>query len=344
MSIAEKAKNAIAGNKEQLENALQELPSLPAGMMQTKTGYVTAVQVIRPRVLPEVERRVLEEASIAGDDFYYSWQQGGETIEGLSVGAALAMVRNFGNCAVDVKVEEQPFSYIFSATFIDLETGFNLTRTFRQNKQSPKSKSGKDIYKGERGIDIVFQIGQSKAIRNVVLNAVPNWLSKKVIMKSKDKIINQIKEMGIPKASQKIIDKAKKLGIPIENIQAIFGKTWDVEHIVQISSALRAIEDGVENASDRFPDVAHPEQQPEPPNTDSGNKENPTIEDTPPVNPIIAASNKIKEAYYTDIRKTKTEKQKTFITQNIDRDFSSGNLTEEDYNDLKKLLSLLQTK
>ena len=241
-------------------NSLQTLEAevidpVVGGAIQTKTSYTTAMQIIRPRNLTVVTQRVLEEASIAGDEFYYSWSQGGSTIEGLTVGAAMAIARNMGNCAVPVTVEETKDTYIFTATFIDLETGFNLQRSFRQNKISPKSKSGKEIYSGERGADILFQIGQSKAIRNVVLNAVPNWLSKKVIEKAKENISKKIEQMGTEKAKAYIIKKAEALKVSLDVIESSFGKMggWDTVKMVQISGAFRAIEDGFANIQDAFP-------------------------------------------------------------------------------------------
>ncbi len=200
----------------EINQALQSAPELsetPAGMLRTQTQYSTAVQVIRPRSLQAVERRCLEEAAIAGDSFYYSWMQGGEPIEGLTIGAALAMARNFGNCVLECKVEEQVGSYVFYGAFIDLETGFNLVRPFRQNKQSPVNKEGKAVYKGERGNDIIFQIGASKAIRNAAFNAMPKWLADKVMETSKEGVIDKIKKMGIEKAKSMITRKAAALGI-----------------------------------------------------------------------------------------------------------------------------------
>ena len=65
-------------------NNINDLPVLDAeivnneiGAIQTKTSYTTAMQIIKPRNLAVVQERVLQEASIAGDEFYYSWSQGG---------------------------------------------------------------------------------------------------------------------------------------------------------------------------------------------------------------------------------------------------------------------------
>ncbi len=235
------------------------------GLMRTQSAYSTAIQVIKPRNLNSVIQRCLEEAAIAGDEFYYAWKQGGEIIEGTTVGAALAIARNWGNCAVDCKVEETPNAYIFHGAFIDLETGFNLVRPFRQNKQSPKNKKGEDIYKGERGKDIVFQIGASKGIRNAVLNGVPKWLTSKVMVKAKENVAKKIQDMGVEKARALIVKKASALGIVTDRLESVYGRqpSWDVEKLVMLSGAIRSIEDGYESAEVLFP-IDEPDETKQP--------------------------------------------------------------------------------
>lgn len=244
--------------------AVQEMGVTPTDLvargdtlMQQKTKYSTAVQIVKPRNLQQVVNRCLEEAAIAGDDFYYSWSQGGKVIQGLSVGAAVAIARNFGNCVVEGSVNETYNTYLFEATFIDFETGFNLTRAFRQNKRPPVDKNGKPIYSGERGEDIVFQIGQSKAIRNVVLNAMPVWLVSKVLDKAKENVSGKIEKMGKENARVMLVQKAEALKIPIERIEAHYGKvkSWEIESLVKISGGIRAIENGHDNVDGVFPAV-----------------------------------------------------------------------------------------
>ena len=249
------ARQSMDGSIEGVE-VFEVTPQKPGStMMQTKTQFTAAVQIQEKRDLMIVQERCLQEASIACDDFYYSWEQGGKMIEGVTIGGALAIARNWGNDAVVCRVEELPNSYIFHGDFIDLETGFNLSRPFRQNKQSPKKKSGADIYTGDRGIDIIFQIGASKAIRNVVLNAVPKWLSNKVLAKAKEGVATKIKQMGKEKARQFITDKANAVKVEIENIEENYGLVtgWDVEKMVLIWGGLKAIEDGMEKAEVVFP-------------------------------------------------------------------------------------------
>lgn len=224
------------------------------GLMQTRSDYSTAVKVVNKRDLNQVESRCLAEAARGGEEFYYSWSQGGSIIEGLTVGAAEMIVRNWGNCAVNVKVQETHNSYIFYAAFIDFETGFNIVRPFKMSKQSPKKRDGRDIYTGERASDIIFQIGTSKATRNVVLNAVPKWLSKKVLDLSKQNIIGQIKEMGPEKAKEKVLKKIESMKIPIDRVESNYGKvkSWDIDKVVAVMGALRSIEDGIESVEEVF--------------------------------------------------------------------------------------------
>lgn len=236
-----------------------------SGLMQTKSPYSTAVQVIKSRDLNKIEAMCINEAARAGDSFYYSWSQGGSIIEGLTVGAALMMVRNWGNCAVDTRVQETPNGYVFYGAFIDLETGFNLVRPFKMSKQSPKNKQGKEIYSGERGKDIIFQIGASKAIRNVVTNAVPKWLSEKVLETAKKNVVGQVEKMGKVAALDKITKKAEALSIPFDRIEANYGKkdSWDTGKIVAVMGAIRSVEDGIESIETVFADKVATNGEPE---------------------------------------------------------------------------------
>lgn len=247
-----------------------EYGNLPeTGLMQTRSPYSTAVQVIKPRNVNLVLEKCKNEAALGGESFYYSWSQGGSIIEGLTVGAALMMIRNWGNCAVDVKVQESPNGYIFYGAFIDLETGFNLVRPFKMSKQSPKNKQGRDIYSGERGKDIIFQIGASKATRNVTLNAIPKYIADEVIAIAKKNVVKQVEKMGIPAAIEKILKKADALKIPFDRIEANYGKkeSWNTNKIVAVMGALRSVEDGIESMDEVFADKVAVNGEPEIKNT-----------------------------------------------------------------------------
>ncbi|MGE5410063.1 MAG: hypothetical protein ACM3MI_03810 [Clostridiales bacterium] len=231
-----------------------------AALMQTKTPYSTAVQVIRARNLEAVERRCLMEAAIAGEEFLYQWpvrerQKDGsyknKQLIGLSVGAALAIARNMGNNAVDVTVEEKPDAYYFHGAYIDLETGFNLRRAFRQRRTQ---NIGEKMKNDDRSQDIVFQIGQSKAIRNVVLNAIPVWLAKKVQDSALNSFSDKV-EKDPTKYKKMCVDLAKKISVPLERLENKYGKEagWDSRKVVSLIADLRTLEDGYDDIDNIFP-------------------------------------------------------------------------------------------
>jgi hypothetical protein len=59
-------------------------------------------------------------------------------------------------------------AWVFYARFTDIETGFSMERAYRQRKSQSSIKS-RDA---DRQLDIAYQIGQSKAIRNCVVNSL----------------------------------------------------------------------------------------------------------------------------------------------------------------------------
>lgn len=249
------------------ENALEILPKelspaseLIAGgnaLRKIQTEFTTAVAVQKPRDRRAVINACEEEAAIAGDEFYYSWtvksKDGPKLVEGLSIQAGLAAARNWGNCAIPCFYEESANSYTFTATFLDMETGFNLQRTYKQRKKPNIGMKDQD-----RAEDIVFQIGQSKAIRNVILNALPSWLTSKMLAKAKEEVITKIKKMGVPVAKEKAVSFFKKYGVGVDRIETKINKKyigWNEEDLVLLQGAMNSLLTGQESADSLFPAV-----------------------------------------------------------------------------------------
>ncbi|MBF0474184.1 MAG: hypothetical protein HQK93_10730 [Nitrospirae bacterium] len=164
-------------------------------------------------------------------------------------------MRNFGNSAVTIDVVESANTYIFTANFIDVETGFTLQRAFRQAK---KKNIGKK-YDQDRAEDIIFQIGQSKAIRNVVNNAMPSWIINQMIQKAKENIIGRINSKGLNAAKQDTLSFFQRQGIEIERIEAKIGKKpvhWIAEDLALLHGAIRSLSDGQESAEELFPPIS----------------------------------------------------------------------------------------
>lgn len=238
-------------------------------VQQVRSAFCTAVAVQRPRILKDVARRVQEEAALAGEDFYYGWRAGADAIEGPSVKMAMCIARNWGNCAVDtLPVQDLPDCWIFTAAFVDLETGFTLTRQFRQSKDW--KVHGK--LDEERKADVRFQIGQSKAVRNVILNAIPSSLVSRALEAAKqgvrDELDKLIKEHGFAKVADRLISALSKAGVKEYAVLAKCGvadrKGLGVDHLVVLRGDLNALQNGQERAEVLFPAVEQKQGAAEP--------------------------------------------------------------------------------
>jgi hypothetical protein len=226
-------------------------------LQKSGNEFTQAIAIQKPRQRQDVIKNCEEEAAIAGEEFYYSWtvksKKGPVLVEGLSVGGALAAARNWGNCALPCSVEETKTHYVFTATFLDLETGFNMQRVFKQRKE--QNIGMKDEARAE---DITFQIGQSKALRNVALNAMPTWLTRRMLDKAKEQVIAKITKMGLPVARQKAMDFFEKHGIEIDRVEKKMAKNqthWDAEDLAIIQGAMSSLVNGQESADSLFPEV-----------------------------------------------------------------------------------------
>ncbi len=256
----------------QRNGAMVPMQPPTAPIQKIETRYATAIQVQKPRSLPDVSRRLCEEAALSGDAFFYGWGAGQDKIEGPTVKLANAAVRCYGNCAIDMApVQETHDAWIFTAIFIDLETGFTMPRQFRQSK----TWTVHGRHDAARKEDIRFQIGQSKAIRNLVLNALPSGLIDRAMETAKNnaraKLTAHIERIDKEKGAGKglvtsvdwVIKCLAKVGVKEETILSkldIASRTAiDVDRLLILHADLGAIEGGEVRAEELYP-PAKPEE------------------------------------------------------------------------------------
>lgn len=249
-------------------NALQQSLSEGKAIQRVQTAYTTAVAVQRPRSITKVTANVLEEAKLAGASFYYGWtvkdRATGKTnkIEGPAIDLAMCAARNYGNCAIDIEVEESQSHYTFRGVFIDLESGFTCPRLYKQRRGQDIGMKDK-----ERGEDIVFQIGQSKAVRNAVIRALPAWLIDQAIETAKAAEITKIKPENIAIARARSFDFFRQYGVTQERIEDKMGRKmddWTDQDIVELRGMATALKEGRITAIELFPEVEVKEKDKEP--------------------------------------------------------------------------------
>jgi hypothetical protein len=243
------------------ETYLPGLVTPPVPLMRSQTQFHTAVAVQRPRNLDKVVAAVLREAEFAGDAFYYSFPMGGKKIEGPSIGLAMAVAREWGNCAVPVEYYETAAEWVFNAHFVDLERGFTVSRVFRKKKGKGAFKKLED----DRAEDMTFQAAQSRAIRNVVLAGVPRWLTDQAKERAKDAVLKGISKEGLAAATEKALKFLAGYGITEERVMALLGKPkneWASEDIATLRGLASQLKDGQATAEQLFPPLEAKEEPP----------------------------------------------------------------------------------
>ncbi len=230
--------------------AMSAAPPVP--LLRSQTQFHTAVAVQRPRNLDKVVAAVLREAEFAGDAFYYSFPMGGKKIEGPSIGLAMAVAREWSNCAVPVEYYETATEWVFNAHFVDLERGFTVSRVFRKKKGKGAFKKLED----DRAEDMTFQAAQSRAIRNVVLAGVPRWLTDQAKERAKEAVLKGISKEGLAAATEKALKFLAGYGITEARVLAVLGKPkheWASEDIAALRGMASQLKDGQATAEQLFP-------------------------------------------------------------------------------------------
>jgi len=239
----------------------------PQALQRVKTEYVTAVRVQKARDFQRVVAAVINEARMAGASFYYYWEQFDKKkgkmvpIEGPSVDMAMSFARNYGNCAVEIEEEETATHFKFKACFIDLESGFTLPRLFRQRKGQ---SLGNKMDQG-RQEDVIYQLAQSKAQRNAIVKAMPEWLKEQAMAEAKAAEQRKVQTQNIQPVIQKILDFFAQYGIPKETIEANRTRpveSWTPEDIVHLRGMATAIKENRISPAEIFqnrPETASPE-------------------------------------------------------------------------------------
>lgn len=266
----------FSGTREEMSPS-QQLIADGGALQKVETKYTTAVAVQKPRSISRVSANVLEEAKLAGTSFYYRWEVWDKTkgrkvpIQGPSIDLAMCIARNYGNCAIDVQMNETLTHYIFKGVFIDLETGFTVPRLFRQRK----SQSLSDKMDRERQEDIVFQIGQSKAQRNAIVKAAPGWLVDQAIQEAERSELAKIKPENIALARARVLEFFGKHGADQESIEKSIGRPadkWTAQDIVNLRASATALQEGRVSVQELF-------EAKEPENTKPDPKTEQTTED-----------------------------------------------------------------
>lgn len=271
----------------------------PGGAM----GFVGAQPVPVRRDLAAVMRDLKIMAAMAGDRYFYRWdvknKDGSvQTVIGPSIKAANDIARLYGNNHVAVRAFDEGRHWTFYARFHDVESGYSLERAFIQPKGQATIKS-KDA---ERREQMAFAMGQSKAIRNVIVNAL-GTLSDFAVQEAQASLITRIGR-NLPGARDRLAQKLASMKIDLVRVERIVGRPLAemlAPDISRVVVSLQTIADGMAAADDLFPDpnAAPPQEPARPTDPPGGQADTPPATAVPP--PPTPAADPIDPAYEVEV-------------------------------------------
>jgi hypothetical protein len=248
------------------EMSVESRGNLPAtaggGQQMALAGLGMALST--PIVAFRDQNRILQElralAAANANRYYYSWPVKNrakgttDTVEGPTIKLANDLVRVFGNNftgVIDIKDTGEHWEFI--ALFVDRERGSMMARSFQQRKQTNANMRDAD-----RQRDMAYQIGCSKAIRNVVINALSAY-SDFMMGEAKKNLAGWV-ENNRDAANTFIDNVCARHNIEVIQLEAVVGrkrKEWLVGDISKILVQLRAVDEGMVSAADVFPSTDH---------------------------------------------------------------------------------------
>lgn len=237
------------------EVSAQHAPSPGGLLVETSNGIITARKCDVQRDLGKVLATIKILARAAGQSYYYRWKTRNKDgtqgeVSGPTIKLANDVARVYGNCQVDVRTFDNGSSFVFYARFVDVESGYSLTRAFQQRKSQKTTKKDDD-----RDLDIAFQIGQSKAIRNVICNALQTLVDFAFEEAEKSAVEKFAKDL--PFYRGKASEKLEFMGVLARAEKAIGRKVddWTAQDLAKLQGMVQAVDDGMATIDDVFPQL-----------------------------------------------------------------------------------------
>lgn len=235
-------------------------PTAPGyALVRPTSGISERVIGAQPVAVHRDEQKVLQKlaslAAAAGSDWFYRFpvkkKEGGQDwIEGPSIKLANEVLRVFGNLSLEIRELDVGDAWVFYARCTDIEGGSSMERAFRQRK-SQSSMRTKDA---DRQLDIAYQIGQSKAIRNVITNFLQIYCDY-AFEQAQSSLVEKIGK-ALEAWRERTLQGLAKMPVELPRVERLVGraaKDWLAPDIARIVAMMRSIADGMASLDDVFP-------------------------------------------------------------------------------------------
>jgi hypothetical protein len=234
-------------------------PERGHALVRPTTGLAERVIGAQPVAVYRDEQKILQKltalAAAAGSDWFYRFpvkkKDGGQDwIEGASIKLANDVARIFGNNVNEVREIDVGDAWVFYARFTDIETGFSMERAYRQRK-SQASMRTRDA---DRQLDIAYQIGQSKAIRNCIVNALQIYADY-AFEQARNSLVDKIGK-DLEAWRKRTLEGLNNMPVELPRVERVVGraaKDWLAPNIAQVIAMMKSIADGMASVDEVFP-------------------------------------------------------------------------------------------
>lgn len=225
-----------------------------AQLLQIRTEKQLLVAVQRPRDEKIFAAKLHAEASEAGDDFFYSIPykdhradcQDKRTcscpktlVEGPGVGLARSAARLWGNCNIDVTIEQDlPDAWLVGAWFIDFETNYTRHETKRVSKMKPV-KGGRMVRAADRELDVVYQQGASKVERDAILRALPRHAIERAFELAKFAAVQD--KLPVRDQLARLLRRFNEIDVTASQLEEYLGHPFNEETILKAEKNPREV-------------------------------------------------------------------------------------------------------
>lgn len=250
-----------------------------ATLMRIENENMQAVSLAHPRNETQVLDGALAELEQYPDmavRYYYSIPYAEERgsdrkveVKGPSIHAALSLGRRWGNCVVrGYQVGEDEDKVYLSGVFLDMQTNFRVERPHTVSKWL-RRRDGKTQLLSEQRQVMAVQAGASKAMRNAILNGLPDGLVEAFYQRARSIAAREAKERW-----SKMLTAFREFGVTREMIEDHLGHPLEKvteNEITDLGGIYNALNDGQAQATDIF-----------------GKRTKPSAEDTSTVADVMA--------------------------------------------------------
>jgi hypothetical protein len=203
-----------------------------AAITKAENDTLSQVAITRPRNAARSLQTALAELELdpafAEKQYYvipYKNADGTTTnIEGLSIKAAMALARTWGNCTTSARlIEETPDAFLVEGVAIDFETNFRVSKIGSVSKYYRNRKTGAMVKWRDDKYPQLLGAAASKQVRNAILNMIPEALQRRYWSRAKEIAAGDKAPLDVKAEGKKILAAFAPFGVEAEHLEGKIG-------------------------------------------------------------------------------------------------------------------------